>query len=348
MRNAPQARAQRHQQLRQLSLAGLEPLQVLGVGALHTQRLAPLARLHRSLVDAAAQFVQALAEAPEALRQLEHREGAQIGAARHPHGAEALGGRLAHAEDASHRQRRDEGIDLLGQHHEIAVGLVPVAGHLGQELVRRHPRGDRDADLGAHAPTDVARDQRGAAMAGARRAHVEEGFVQRQRLHQVGVVVEDLADLARGGAVLVEIRRQDHQPRAEPARMRRGHRRMHAVFARHVVAGGDHAAALGTAADRNRQARQRGVVADLDRRVEAVAIAVDDLALDLDWLHAKPRLRRHLANVVSHYRSNGPATAKGREIAPLQWLARARGLAYDRRPEHDEPGPRTKHARTRR
>mgnify|MGYP002399784215 CR=1 FL=1 len=42
------------------------------------------------------------------------------------------------------------------------------------------------------------------------------------------------------------------------------------------------------------------------------------------------------------------ATAKGREIAPLQWLARARGLAYDRRPAHDEPGPRTKPARTRR
>jgi len=59
----------------------------------------------------------------------------------------------------------------------------------------------------------------------------------------------------------------------------------------------------------------------------------------VDWLHAKPRLRRHLANVVSHYRSNGPATAKRGEIALAQWLARARPLAYDRRPEHDEPGP---------
>ena len=51
---------------------------------------------------------------------------------------------------------------------------------------------------------------------------------------------------------------------------------MDAVAARLVVAGGDHAALVGTAADRERTPAQRRVVAHLDRCIETVAVAMDD------------------------------------------------------------------------
>ncbi|GAA5240579.1 hypothetical protein BMMON2_34010 [Burkholderia mallei] len=66
---------------------------------------------------------------------------------------------------------------------------------------------------------------------------------------------------------------------------------MHAVAARVVVAGRDHAALVGTAADRERTAAQRRIVAHLDRRVETVAVAMDDLAREVRRV-ARGRRRR--------------------------------------------------------
>ena len=53
---------------------------------------------------------------------------------------------------------------------------------------------------------------------------------------------------------------------------------MDAEAARFVVAGGDHAALVRPSPDRQRPAAQGRVIPHLDGGVEAVAVAVDDLA----------------------------------------------------------------------
>ncbi|MCY1534368.1 hypothetical protein D9M68_697380 [compost metagenome] len=189
-------------------------------------------------------------------------------------------GDLADPVDAIDRQRGDEGIDRRRADHEQAVGLVPVAGDLGDELARPHAGRNGHADLVAHALADFFGNAGGAAGMARAEADVEVGLVQRQRFDQPGVFAVDRKDLARHLAILVHGRAQDQQIRAVLERLRRRHGRAHAERTRFVVAGGDHPAPVGRAAHGHRPAAQRRVVAHLDRGVETVAVAMDDLALD--------------------------------------------------------------------
>ncbi len=179
----------------------------------------------------------------------------------------------------------------MGFDDELAVGLVPVAGDLGNELVGGDAGGERDAHTLAHALPDLAGDERGAAVAGRGGADIEIGFVQRQWLDEFGVVAEDAVHRRRGFAVLVHARVDHDQLRALAQRGGHGHGGVHAVAAGFVVAGGDDAALLRTSADSHGLAEQSGVVAGLDGGVETVAVAVDDLA---------GRLKREGVRVTCH------------------------------------------------
>src|SRR3546814_330641 len=91
-----------------------------------------------NVVNALRAQVQAPAEAAEAQLQFLRGKPAQVADGGDAQVGQLLLHHLAHAGDLRHRQRREERLDLRRPHHEHAVGLVPVRGDLGQELVRRH------------------------------------------------------------------------------------------------------------------------------------------------------------------------------------------------------------------
>ncbi|BAP80271.1 hypothetical protein MT1_3096 [Pseudomonas sp. MT-1] len=57
-----------------------------------------------------------------------------------------------------------------------------------------------------------------------------------------------------------------------------GHRGAHAVCASFVVAGGNNAASISQATNRNGPVGKTGIVAHLDRGIEAIAIDMDDFS----------------------------------------------------------------------
>jgi hypothetical protein len=100
--------------------------------------------------------------------------------------------------------RRDDG---------LAIGLVQVARHLGEELVvgnsgRRVEAGDL-LDLG----TDFQRNLGGNLHALQVLGDIEIGLVERQRLDQRRVFGKNLADLLRHRLIDIEARRHENQLR---------------------------------------------------------------------------------------------------------------------------------------
>src|SRR5690606_40265595 len=89
----------------------------------------------------------------------------------------------------------------------------------------------------------------------------------------------DAVDLPGDFPVDVHARAHHGQVGAQLESGTHRHRRMDAVGTRFVVAGGDHAALIGRAADRQRPAGQTRIVAHLDGGVEAIAVDVDDFSL---------------------------------------------------------------------
>ena len=81
---------------------------------------------------------------------------------------------------------------------------------------------------------------------------------------------------SRSGAVLREVRADDHEVRTQPDRARHRDRRLHAELPRLVARRRDDAATFGAAADGDRLAPQLGPVALLDGRVERVHVDVKD------------------------------------------------------------------------
>ena len=145
---------------------------------------------------------------------------------------------------------------LLGRDHAQPVGLAVVGGELGDELaIGNAGRGGQLALL-ADAAADVLRDRAGAAEPVPVLGDVEIGFVEAQRLDQVGVVEEDRADLLADGAIDVEPRLDEDQVGAAPLGGDRRHRRAHAKRPRLIARRGHHAAM--PAADRHRLALQLG------------------------------------------------------------------------------------------
>ncbi len=251
--------------------------QILRERVFRRNRLHRLIRLHRSLIDAARTIEQAPAERSEARLQFLQRQRTQIAHRRDAQLGQLGRHHLAHARHAVHRQRRQELLDAMRWHHELPIRLAPIRGDLGQELVRRDPRGRRQlrllADLRADDLCNLRRHRHAALVLG----HIEIRFIQRQRLHQLRMPQENLAHLAGHRLVTDEIRGHEHRIRTQPLRAYRGHRRAHAEHAR-FVGGRAHHRAHAAPRHHHRFAPQRGIVALLHGRVKRIHVDVNDLA----------------------------------------------------------------------
>jgi hypothetical protein len=82
--------------------------------------------------------------------------------------------------EAAHGQAGDELRALAGADHAEAVGLVLVAGQLGDEFVVADPGAGRQIGFGLDAGADQLGNAGGAADAFQILRHVEIGLVQRQ------------------------------------------------------------------------------------------------------------------------------------------------------------------------
>ncbi|MNF96253.1 hypothetical protein D3C84_790360 [compost metagenome] len=68
---------------------------------------------------------------------------------------------------------------------------MPVAGDLGEKLVRRHPGRHGDVQLIGYPPPDVLGNARGAPTEMRAVRHVEVGLIEGKRLDQVSVIAKD-------------------------------------------------------------------------------------------------------------------------------------------------------------
>src|SRR5258707_2396679 len=140
--------------------------------------------LDGTLVDAAGELPEAHAPLAETRRELLLREPLYV-----THGGDAhlrqhaLRG-LADAWDLADRKSDKECLDLMWPDDEAAVGLAPVAGDLGEELVRCHASRGGEVRLLA----DLAPDHLGCLCGGgdARQLmrDVEVDLVEREPVHQ--------------------------------------------------------------------------------------------------------------------------------------------------------------------
>ena len=266
------------EQCRQFLQAALQIRQILIVGVLHAQRLAAAVHLHGTFVDAVGQAPQALTETAELAHQRQLVPVPQIQTGANSQARQLVSGDLADAMQLVHRQLCDEIIDLIRGNHEQPVGFAPVAGDLGQELVRRDASRHGDVQLLRHTTANFLGDARGAAGKMRRVTDIQIRLVQRQRLDQVGELTKDAVNVTRDRAVHLEARFDDQKIRAQLQRMPRRHRRTHTIGTRLVVAGGDYPATVRRTTDGQRTTGQTRVVTHLDGGVEAVAVDVDYLA----------------------------------------------------------------------
>ncbi|MBB2671484.1 UNVERIFIED_ORG: hypothetical protein GGE44_001035 [Rhizobium esperanzae] len=205
----------------------------------------------------------------------------------------------------------DEGRPVLRRNDGLAIGLVEVARHLGEELVVGNtgrcvetgdlldPGADLQRNLGGdfHA-LQIVRD-------------VEIGLVERQRLNERRVFGKDLADLLRHGFVEVEAWRHEDQVRTFSFRGDRGHRRVDAEFAGLIARRRNHPTRR-RSPDGDRFAAQFRVIALLDRRIKRVHVDMDDLARPLvtfiichDWLPSGPSVSSRHGKCAPHLSPSG-------------------------------------------
>ena len=138
--------------------------------------------------------------------------------------------------------------------------------------MRATPDGDRETDLVAHLSPQPSGDLEWVAGHLQQPGDVEERLVDRYALDERRRPLEDREDGLARLDVGIEAGRHDDGVRAQRARLGATHGRPHAVGLR-LVARSEH----DPAADEHRASAQRGVVALLDRGVEAVEVGVQDL-----------------------------------------------------------------------
>ena len=253
--------------------------EVLEEGVLGADRLPRPVGLDLPVAEAAGEVVIIVAAGAEIVGEEGAALSAKVGAGDDSEARHLLRGLRADAVEARDRKRSDERLALARRHHAQAVRLVLVAGKLGEELVVGDPGRGGEAGLGADPGADLLGDDGGDADPLQVLGDVEIGLVERERLDQLRIVGEDRADLLGDGAIGIEARLDEDEPGAAALRARRGHGRADAIVARLVARRSDHAAH--SAADRDRLAAQRRIVALLDRGVEGVHVDMDDLARDV-------------------------------------------------------------------
>jgi hypothetical protein len=113
--------------------------------------------------------------------------------------------------EALDRQCGDEARPLFGADDAQTVGLVLVARQLGDELVVRHARAGRQPGLAGNIGADHLGNMGGRSDRLLVGGDVEIGLVERERFDLIGMLGEDIADLARDRLVHIEARLDEDQ-----------------------------------------------------------------------------------------------------------------------------------------
>ena len=186
-------------------------------------------------------------------------------------------GLLPHAVELADVERVEELRDPLGRHHHDPVGLGQLAAELGDRRRGRDPHRAGDPLLVVDDRPQLLGDlERGAEPSG-RTADVEERLVEREHLDQRRHPAEGLDHRARDRGEDVEVGRDHHRLRAEPAGAGHRHRRADAVLAGEVVGRQHHPTAA--APDHDRDVGEIGPVTGRDGGVERVHVDVEDRAV---------------------------------------------------------------------
>ncbi len=189
------------------------------VGALDADRLGLPLGHHGPVVLGPREPVQAVPlGGAEQADELVLADGLEVGHGVDAGAAKALGRRRADARDDRDVHRPQQVRLATGRDDDQAVGLVEVAGHLGDELRRPDPdrRGQPSGHLGHLAPQPLGhrRDRRELEVGQPGRGEVHERLVQRQRLDQRRGRAQDGHHLLAGGPVRVEPAAQERRVRA--------------------------------------------------------------------------------------------------------------------------------------
>ncbi len=163
----------------------------------------------------------------------------------------------------------EEGQLLVDRDDEQAIGLGDRAGDLGEVFGAGDPDRDRQPDAAEDIEPELCGDRRGRAANPPKPADFEEGLVDRQPLDDRCRVVEDVEDIAARLRVGVHARGHHDGIGTQPQGLAPAHRGSDAEGLRLVARRHDD-----SAADDDRPAPQRGVVALLDRREEGVEVGV--------------------------------------------------------------------------
>ncbi|MNE34091.1 hypothetical protein D3C80_1277990 [compost metagenome] len=235
--------------------------------------------MHRTIIDTPRQPPQTLAKTAELTGQRQATPVAQLQAISDTQATELVRSHLAHAVQFADRQRSNKRFDFVGRDHKQAVGLAPITGDLGQELVRRHPGRHGDVQLLSNPAANIRGNPRCATGKPGAVRDIQVGFVQRQGLDQIGVVAEDRVYFPGCFFIGIHARLYDQQIRAQIEGMPGRHCRTHTIGPRLVVTGGNYPATLSRATDSQRPPGQTRVVTHFNSGVKAIAINMDDLAL---------------------------------------------------------------------
>ena len=233
-------------------------------------------RADAPFVDAAGQPGEPQPLGAEAARQSGLVGGLQIGDEAVALARQALLRRLADTPDGADASGSEEGDGLFGADHREAARLVEIGGNLGEELVRRQPDGDGDADLGLDGAGEPSqRAGRALAMQALRAGKVEKRLVDGKRLDQRREAQHALADLPADSDIFRHVGLHHRRLGAERQRLEHRHGRAHALHPGEIAGGGDHAALA--AADDDRHVAQGRVVALFHGGVEGVAVDMGDM-----------------------------------------------------------------------
>ena len=202
------------------------------------------------------------------------------------------------------RQSRHELRALTRLDDADSIGLILVAGQLGDEFVVADARAGGQSGLFAYPRPDQFGDPGRAADTANVVGHVEICLVQAERFHMRREIEEYLADFARCLAVGIEPAFYEDQIGAQPLCRDRWHRGTNPEFSRFIACRCNHAAAA-AAPDGHGLALQVGIVALFHAGEERIHIDMDDLAQAAGFIAAAVRacimsiLIRHAVGIVA-------------------------------------------------
>jgi hypothetical protein len=184
----------------------------------------------------------------------------------------------ADAPDLVDWQRRKDRLEVFARDDGETVGLVHVAGELGEELVRCHADRRGQASFCSDARSKRARDGDGVAEEGLARGDVEERLVDAQWFNERRERFEDREHVAGYDAVAVEVDGDDNRVRT--VALGDGHRLGGvATEGAGFVRGRGDDAAWTVVTDQHGFAAERGLGKHLDGREERIHVDVQDRAV---------------------------------------------------------------------